>query len=95
MDEIISNYDKMYYELSKEYECLSDCNETHIKCCKTILTLRLKFIDKKKENEELLELYKARIYLLCDHSFVDDEIDITSERTQKITYCSICESTKK
>ena len=29
----------------------------------------------------------------CNHNFIDDEIDITPERSKKITYCSLCEYT--
>lgn len=29
----------------------------------------------------------------CHHNFVDDEIDITPDKSKKIRYCSICEYT--
>jgi hypothetical protein len=29
----------------------------------------------------------------CEHQFIEDEIDITPDRSQKIKYCSICEYT--
>jgi len=83
IDEIISNFEKMYH----------DCNE--IEHSKNILRLREEYIIKKKEQIQLIEIYKDKIYKLCNHEFIDDEIDITPERTQKITYCTICESTKK
>jgi hypothetical protein len=31
----------------------------------------------------------------CSHEFVKDTIDITPDRSENITYCSICEYTKK
>jgi hypothetical protein len=31
----------------------------------------------------------------CSHEFVTDMIDITPDRSENITYCSICEYTKK
>ena len=83
IDEIISNFETMYH----------DCNE--IEHSKNILRLREEYIIKKKEQIQLIEIYKDKIYKLCNHEFIDDEIDITPERTQKITYCTICESTKK
>jgi hypothetical protein len=92
-DGLIVNYNKMYTELLKQYECMSDCDE--IQHYRNILRLRQDCIDKKKEQEELLELYKDRIYKLCNHNFENDEIDITPERSQTITYCTICESNKK
>jgi len=92
-DGLISNYHKMYTELLKHYECMSDCNE--VKHYKNILKLRQECVDKKKEQQELIELYKDRIYNLCEHNFINDEIDITPERSQNITYCTICESNKR
>ena len=31
----------------------------------------------------------------CEHTFVEDVIDITPDRSQNITYCTICEYTKE
>ena len=31
----------------------------------------------------------------CEHTFVEDVIDITPDRSQNITYCTICEHTKE
>jgi hypothetical protein len=31
----------------------------------------------------------------CQHTFVEDVIDITPDRSQNITYCTICEYTKE
>jgi len=93
IDELISNYETMYYELIKQYECMSDCNENEY--YKNILKTRADFINKKKENEELLILCKNKIYKLCNHNFIDDEIEINPERSQTVTYCTICESNKR
>ena len=92
-NELIANYHKMYTELLKHYECMSDCNE--VKHYRHILRIIQECTDKKKEQEELIELYKDRIYHICDHKFVDDDIDITPERSLMITYCTICESNKR
>ena len=92
IDAIITNYHKMYTELLKHYECMSDCDENlHYR---NILRLRQEYIDKKKEQIELLDIYTNRIYNLCQHNFIDDNIDVTPEITQKITYCSVCEYIK-
>jgi hypothetical protein len=32
---------------------------------------------------------------ICQHEWIDDNIDITPERTQCITYCRLCEISKK
>jgi hypothetical protein len=31
----------------------------------------------------------------CEHTFVEDVIDITPDRSQRITYCTNCEYTKE
>ncbi len=31
----------------------------------------------------------------CHHEWIDDEIDITPDRSQRITYCKLCEITKQ
>ena len=33
------------------------------------------------------------MYKICRHDFVEDEIDITPEKSQRIEYCKICEYT--
>ena len=43
---------------------------------------------------ELRNNNEKKIYDSCKHIFEDDYIDITPERSEKITYCSICECSK-
>ena len=45
-------------------------------------------------NETLLSLNKC-IFLICEHNFVDDLIDITPDVSKHITYCTVCEYTRK
>jgi hypothetical protein len=52
------------------------------------------FIEKKVEAEEQKKICNKHIYDLCCHEMIDDEIDITPERSQKIRYCVICEYTE-
>jgi hypothetical protein len=54
-----------------------------------------------KYTEEVLEkkkhlLNKINIYIKenCQHSFIDDFIDIDPEKTVKIRYCQFCEYTQ-
>ena len=91
-DGLIANYHKMYTELLKHYECMSDCCEH--KHYLHILRLLQEYTDKKKEQQELIKLYNDRIYNLCEHIFIDDVIDVTLERSQNIIYCTLCESDK-
>ena len=41
----------------------------------------------------LLENISNKIQNNCQHNFVNDEIDITPDKSICITYCSICEKT--
>lgn len=43
---------------------------------------------------KLKEMCSRRIIELCEHEYIEDEIDIDAETSQKITYCHICEHTK-
>jgi hypothetical protein len=43
---------------------------------------------------QLKHICECEIYKLCEHEFEEDIIDITPERSEKITYCKICEYTK-
>jgi len=45
--------------------------------------------------EYYIERIEKEMQNCCNHNFVDDEIDITPDRSQKIKYCSICEYTCK
>ena len=39
----------------------------------------------------LLDVCNSHIKNLCNHEFIDDNIDIDQDRSQSITYCQICE----
>ena len=47
------------------------------------------------ELELTLEHLTQFICHSCEHTFVEDVIDITPDRSQNITYCTICEYTKE
>ena len=52
--------------------------------------------DKKINNlEEIIKYLNELICNNCEHTFVDDLIDITPDKSQNITYCTICEYTKE
>ena len=40
-------------------------------------------------------IVKNKINNICEHEWINDEIDINPERSQKITYCTYCELSKK
>ena len=37
---------------------------------------------------------KDKCKILCQHEFISDDIDLTPERSQRITYCTKCFITK-
>jgi hypothetical protein len=55
---------------------------------------RENFKCKLNNMNRLKQMCECDIYKLCDHEFEEDIIDITPERSEKITYCKICEYTK-
>ena len=52
------------------------------------------FTDKIKHFQNLINHCNNELDHICCHNYVDDEIDITPERSQNITYCTICEIIK-
>jgi hypothetical protein len=50
---------------------------------------------KKIEAELELNNCDNLLYNICEHDFVEDYIDITPDRSDKIIYCSICELSKR
>ncbi len=55
---------------------------------------RDEFLKKKERICKLKNMCSTLVQQHCNHDFVDDYIDITPERSEKITYCRICEYTK-
>ena len=41
----------------------------------------------------LIDDINNEMYKICRHDFVEDDIDITPEKSQRIEYCKICEYT--
>ena len=39
-------------------------------------------------------IIEDKINNICNHEWIDDYIDIDPDRSQKITYCRLCEATK-
>ena len=66
------------------------------------LIIRLNAIFNQKELSDLsflLQDFKAytdfKIDTLCEHEWIEDEIDVSLDKSQKITYCKLCEITKR
>lgn len=52
------------------------------------------FTEKIKYFEDLINNCNNELDHICCHNYVEDTIDITPERSQNITYCTICEIVK-
>ena len=62
--------------------------------------LKMSYIKKNYEQEienikTLVQVANDKMVSCCQHDFVKDTIDIGCEKTQNITYCTICEYTKE
>ena len=97
MEGIVKKYNKIYSNLStvvNAYEelILLDCDY------ETVADLTLKKNSYKTAKAQILsqinELSRVTYkQLYCKHNFIDDYIDIGPEKSQKITYCTLCEYT--
>lgn len=83
-------------EKRKLTDVLVYLNEIKIIHCNNKNVIGLKNVNKEIDeiNETLFNLNKI-IYLNCEHNFVDDLIDITPDTSKHVTYCTVCEYTKK
>lgn len=52
------------------------------------------FTDKLNHLRRCRKLCEQKVHELCVHEYVTDLIDVSPERSETITYCSICEHTK-
>ena len=60
-----------------------------------LLDRSLTSLSKKMENiKALKQICNQKIFELCEHEYIDDMIDITPDRSERITYCNLCGYTK-
>lgn len=52
------------------------------------------FDEKVRHVHRCKKICEQKIMELCQHNYITDLIDISPERSQQITYCSVCEHTK-
>jgi hypothetical protein len=90
LDYIIDTYedinDNTYFEENLEKEDI-ELFETEIN--------KNFFIDRKKHIEHLRSVCHSKVLQLCCHQIIEDDIDITPERSQRIRYCDICNFTEE
>jgi hypothetical protein len=51
--------------------------------------------NKIREHELIIEHLNQIICDNCQHNYVEDVIDINPDKSERITYCTICEYTKE
>jgi hypothetical protein len=93
-----TQYTSILYNLKDIHNTYNEILESH-----TTKGLFLEYeIDQKNrcekqinEIEYYIQQIKNQISNRCNHNLVEDEIDITPEKSQKIKYCSECEYTYK
>jgi hypothetical protein len=87
IDQIIENFNEIN-ELSNEFILPLDKSLHNIFDTKIHQSI---FIEKRKQITEYKELCKQYIQNLCSHEFVEDEIDISPDKSRSIVYCKLCE----
>lgn len=88
LNEIKLIYCEMYFENYENY------SKDLIKCRYTqnlITDYEAKISEVKLEIDNLHQIICSN----CEHTFVEDMIDITPDKSQSITYCTKCEYTKE
>ena len=76
-------------EILNSYKEISRCNNEE-----SYITQLNKYKEEILNTKYLIDDISYKIYNTCKHSFVKDEIDVTSEKSLIIEYCKICEFTK-
>uniref|UniRef100_A0A6C0IDT0 DksA C4-type domain-containing protein n=1 Tax=viral metagenome TaxID=1070528 RepID=A0A6C0IDT0_9ZZZZ len=85
---ILNNINEIIYIYNeiKNYNIQNNLNDT--------ITEEIQYYEEKyKELSNSILYINSIIYKECQHNYIDDEIDITPELSQRITYCTLCEHT--
>ena len=89
LTDIINMYEELIKETTIELKYqLVETNEINI-----LKELKNDYSYKRDCIEKCHYRINEHIRLNCEHNFVEDSIDIDCERSQNITYCTICEYT--
>jgi hypothetical protein len=75
-------------EIMNSYEEISSYNDDY-------LIQYNKYKNEVYEIKYLIANVNNSICETCEHIFVEDEIDITPDKSQKIEYCKICEYSRQ
>lgn len=85
MNNVISQTDnEIYEELNRLYSKYHIFEDNHLFLNKKLLA------NKQACLEYMNNIINSKIILSCKHEFVEDYIDISPDRSQRIIYCEIC-----
>jgi hypothetical protein len=84
LEYIIQTLDTIHYISLNEIP--NNCNQENNN--KSFFTYKIKHF------QDLINNCNNNLDKLCCHNYVDDTIDIDEDRSQNITYCTICETVK-
>jgi hypothetical protein len=91
----LSTKEKFEKILSNLNEILDVYYEIQLDNDDTIIENHIKDYEKKIDEVEInINQLNKFICLHCEHIFIDDYIDITPDRSERITYCSKCQYTQ-
>lgn len=81
-------------------ELLSDLNNRYqtVEIDTNIFSYQLNskdtFLEERRRCLMMIQICSDKIKELCQHEYIEDDIDINPELSQRITYCRICEHSK-
>ena len=91
LDNIIENNDDINFLTDKYIP--EEIITTHVMFTKPINNNL--FLQQKLYVQYLKSECLKQIYLLCEHEFIDDTIDIDPDTTKTIRYCRFCEEMER
>jgi len=89
LDNIIENIDDVHF-LTDRY-VPDEIINTHVMFTKPINSQTEIFLQQKLYVQYLKSECLKQIYLLCEHEFIEDTIDIDPDRSKTIRYCKYCD----
>lgn len=81
----------IYYEIISNKEIYDVSSSEMLK----MENMKKNYEEEIKDITTLLQVANDKMVSCCQHDFVKDSIDIDCEKSQNITYCTICEYTQK
>jgi len=88
LKEIIELYDE-FIELTQNEPNVKTCNKDDD--IKTLTIFKSEYEEKLRQLVFFKDFVNQKIQSLCEHTLVNDLIDITPDTSTNITYCSKCE----